>query len=504
MWPILSEADNFLIPLGYLCLAAAIRESMPDVQLRLVDCPVERMGWGSLRALIETWKPDIVCAGDEAIYVHETARLFHTAKELNPECVTIGGGYTMPHVPEWSLRKAGTDFLVFGEGELTFCELVRTLRYGGDLSSILGILYLDDDERVVKTGFRPLIRDLNELPIPAYDLMPRISHRKGASLFQNSFNIEKGRGCVDTCNFCAIWTQMGEWKTGSPQARYRVKSPERVVREMEILHRQYGYHNFMFVDGTFNLDASWNNEWSDQILSRGWEDIAWYGFFRADTFQKEHERGVFKKLVKTGLHWYLVGVERKEADDYEFLSKHNYNPTMMQSMFDTLRIDYPEVVRHATFLIGLPNDNREKLKRLFDYAVTLRPDFIAFQTISPEPGTTLWNQALEEGWLEEKGMDELKDFYWWQPVMRTQHLTMQEMVELANEMNRDVFKSYLRLDTIRSLFSRSRARRGYYRFMVGVGVKTMLQHLIGVIRGEESFSHLNVIKDMNKPDWYDS
>ncbi|MGB0638224.1 MAG: hypothetical protein ACPGTU_02755, partial [Myxococcota bacterium] len=215
------------------------------------------------------------------------------------------------------------------------------------------------------------------------------------------------------------------------------------------------------------------------------------------------KQGVFKKLVQTGLHWYLVGVEREEKEDFQFLSKHNYETEMMRSMFESLRVEYPQVVRHATFLIGLPDDDRAKLDRLFHYAMSLRPDFIAFQTISPEPGTTLWNQAIQEGWIEDKGMDELRDFYWWQPVMKTNHLSLQEMLEVANNMNRNVFSNYIRMDTLRSLFSRSEARRGYYRFMVGVGAKTMAQHAYESIRGKTSFSHLNVIKDMVKPHWYD-
>jgi hypothetical protein len=259
----------------------------------------------------------------------------------------------------------------------------------------------------------------------------------------------------------------------------------------------------MFVDGTFNIDPDWNNAWADQVIAKNWDDIAWYGFFRADSYEREHKMGVFKKLVQTGLHWYLIGVERETADDYAFLSKHNYDTNVMRSMFESLRVDYPQVVRHATFIIGLPEDTREKLDRLFDYAVSLRPDFIAFQTISPEPGTPLWNQAIAEGWLEDKGMDELKEFYWWQPVMKTNHLSMQEMLEVANTMNRNVFSSYVRWDTLRSLVSRSRARRGYYQFMVGVGAKTMVQHAYDAARGKTSFSHLNVIKDMVKPHWYD-
>ena len=100
-------------------------------------------------------------------------------------------------------------------------------------------------------------------------------------------------------------------------------------------------------------------------------------------------------------------------------------------------------------------------------------------------------------------MDELKEFYWWQPVMKTNHLSMQEMLEVANTMNRNVFSSYVRWDTVRSLVSRSRARRGYYQFMVAVGAKTMAQHMFDSMRGRTSFSHLNVIKDMVKPHWYD-
>ena len=70
-------------------------------------------------------------------------------------------------------------------------------------------------------------------------------------------------------------------------------------------------------------------------------------------------------------------------------------------------------------------------------------------------------------------------------------------------MNRNVFSSYVRWDTLQSLFSTSRARRGYYQFMVAVGAKTMAQHLLDSARGKTSFSHLNVIKDMVKPHWYD-
>ena len=296
---------------------------------------------------------------------------------------------------------------------------------------------------------------------------------------------------------------MGSWKDGKPRPRYRVKSPERVVREMEVLHRQYGYHNFMFVDGTFNIDPNWNNEWADQVIAKNWDDIAWYGFFRADTYERERKMGVFKKLkLETGLHWYLVGVERETADDYAFLSKHNYDTNLMRAMFESLRVDYPEVVRHATFIIGLPEDTREKLDQLFDYAVSLRPDFIAFQTISPEPGTPLWNQTIAEGWLEDKGMDELKEFYWWQPVMRTNHLSMQEMLEVANTMNRNVFSA----TCAGTPFARCSRASGATSVLPVHGGCRGKDHGAARLRccpWKDILSHLNVIKDMVKPYWYD-
>ena len=147
----------------------------------------------------------------------------------------------------------------------------------------------------------------------------------------------------------------------------------------------------MFVDGTFNIDPNWNNEWADQVIAKNWDDIAWYGFFELTPTSASERWVCSRSSWRQGLHWYLVGVERETADDYAFLSKHNYDTNLMQAMFESLRVDYPEVVRHATFIIGLPEDLQE-LDQLFDYAVSLRPDFIAFQTIAPSP-----EHAVEPG-----------------------------------------------------------------------------------------------------------
>ncbi|MDD2927828.1 MAG: hypothetical protein PHE30_03150, partial [Candidatus Omnitrophica bacterium] len=71
MWPFINESDNFLLPLGLPCIAAAIRMAFPRIEVKIIDCPPLKTGWKSLKENLERERPDIVGAGEEALYQHE-------------------------------------------------------------------------------------------------------------------------------------------------------------------------------------------------------------------------------------------------------------------------------------------------------------------------------------------------------------------------------------------------------------------------------------------------
>ena len=189
-WPILSRRSQAASSFRSGTSVSPLRESMPDVEIKLIDCPVQKMVGVAPNPDARVAAEHGRCAGDRS-HLRPRSRQTLSNREAHIAQVHHGGGFTLPHVPEWALGPGASDFLVFGEGQLTFAEAVKTLRYGGDLNEVKGLRFLGKGE-VVDTGFRPLIHDLDSLPMPAYDLMPRISHRSSAS-FRTASTSRRGR-----------------------------------------------------------------------------------------------------------------------------------------------------------------------------------------------------------------------------------------------------------------------------------------------------------------------
>ncbi|MFA4908392.1 MAG: hypothetical protein WC583_01900, partial [Candidatus Omnitrophota bacterium] len=80
LWPVVNESDNFMLPLGLPCLAASIKKELPDVDVKIIDCPPLKIGWKTLAKLIREIRPDVVGAGEEALYHHEAVKLFRLSK----------------------------------------------------------------------------------------------------------------------------------------------------------------------------------------------------------------------------------------------------------------------------------------------------------------------------------------------------------------------------------------------------------------------------------------
>ena len=166
------------------------------------------------------------------------------AKSISEEIVVIGGGAHPAALPEETLYESKLDFVVTGEGDYTFSELIEAT----DPTKVLGIAYRKNGE-VVRNLPRPLIENLDELPIPAWDLYPieEYRHRVSRILVRRPpvSMIEFSRGCVFKCDFCGSKNTMG--------LGYRKKSPERCAEEMHALYK-LGYREAMLADDIFTSD----------------------------------------------------------------------------------------------------------------------------------------------------------------------------------------------------------------------------------------------------------
>lgn len=498
LWPYMNEQDNFLLPQGLASLAAVLRDDGADVTV--IDCPPQQVGWKTLEERIRTLRPDVLGAGENhAIYAGEVIRLVETARRAHPGVVTVLGGAHFTNLPDWYLPKHPVDLIVRGEGEITMREVVRALARGGldEARKEDGVAWLDADGKVVVNRPRALIDDLDSLPMPAFDLMPMSEYGKAKLLFSpGGATIHHSRGCGAACSFCVWWTQMGERSAGPAgetlKPRWRTKSVARTLAEIEVLYKRYGQRCLVFVDPTFNLDPRFNDEFATALIAKDWP-VVWFAFMRADCILRDEKTGVFEKMVRAGLRHVCIGVERTEDADLKGWGKKFYSQSQSLEVFDLLKRKYPEVFRQATFIVGVRDETPESLRRQLDFARRIDADYPAFHPATPFPGTGLWKEAREKGWLE------IEDFDYFDlstPVMSSETMQREEIDRAMIAMQHD----YVTLPwVLRGLLSRHAYRRNMYRWFTLVTARVFLD---SVRQRVNPFRH-DAYTQMVKPDWYD-
>ncbi len=506
MWPFINESDNFLLPLGLPCIAAAIREKYPRIEVKIIDCPPLKIGWQSLREILKRENPDIVGAGEEALYQHEAGRLFKLAKEINPKVLTFAGGHFFSWMLEYSLGRYPIDVIVRFEGEETVVELIRFLESGADLAAVQGIAYKRNGS-IHQTPDRPLVEDLDRLPIPAYDLMPMGKYSPFGYIWPQSVTLEHSRGCIDRCNFCSLWTFWGKHNKADIDKdeldvvpRYRTKSVERMLEEVDIIYQKYGRRYIIWADPTFNLDPAWTDAFCEGLLKRNYRDLYWWAFLRADFALRDERLGILGKMVKAGMIHPLIGIERCCSEDLKKIRKTGYSRELIKEVFTIFKRKYPQVFRQGTFVTCLPFDTRKSMLELVKYAVEIDIDYPAFHPVAPVPGTYLYQETKKSGLLDE---DDFSKYDWSTPILNSETgISRAEFAKLNIELNKR-YVLYRPHWLIRGLFSSHKHKRGLYWWFFINTMKVMFLEMWGVISGKKKYQGITGFMHMAKPAWYD-
>jgi len=502
-WPIINQSDNFLIPLNYPTLAAWIRDKLDFVDVEILDCCVEKVGYESLKDEIAKRKPDVVAIGEKVVYAHDAMRAFEVAKEVNPDIVTVAGGHIFTHDPEWSLNTCkAIDYVIRYEGEIAFERFIRVGREGGTEQDLRSVVHRGKDDELIYTPLAPVVHNLDDLPPPAFDLMPVKKYSPFGLLWPRAATIQRGRGCVDTCSFCS-WIAMEnkheqqEDGTIKSSSWYRSKSVEKVLEEVDILYNEYGVRYLFWVDATWNVGDKWLQEFCDGIIERGY-DLGWWAFIRYDLLDRQHKNGTLRKMVDAGLRHVLVGVERQE-EGLEWLNKHRYSEDSAVHAFHLLRDHYPEVFRQGTFITGIRTDTEESIRELLAHAHACDLDFAAFHPCTPFPGTPLYDEAKAQGWLEVHDYSQYDMFY---PIMQTETLSREEVAKWTTWCQQNfVMKKPLRYAS--RMFSMHPVRRRlHWWFFIAIN-RVMMMQAWNAITGKESFQGFAGVNKLWQPSWYE-
>lgn len=440
-WAFVNDYDNFMVPQAPPALAAVARAAGHEVEI--LDCLPMKMGWASLEARLRRMRPDVVCAGENhAVFSHEVVKLMSLVKSIDPAIHTIVGGTHFAFLDSWYLGgkhdAPSIDCIARGEGEETFRVLLAELeKVKPEPWTVDGVTARRGSE-VVRAPDRKLIADLDTLPRPAYDLLPMSKYGDSKFLFAaNGSTIHHSRGCPSACDFCAFWINMADHKKGPNGedvlvARWRTKSVEKTIEEIEYLQHAFGKSYFVFVDDTFNVDPKWCDAFAEEVLRRGLK-FRFYAFLRADLILRDEKLGVFEKLVRAGLIHAAIGVERESDEELKNFHKGFQTGSIIRKCMELLETKYPHVFKQTTYLVGLREDTRETILAQGEYAKSLKPDYAGFHPLTPVPGTKLWKEALAKGWVKD---EDFLSYDWSTPVMETETLSLDEIDQALFDCSR--------------------------------------------------------------------
>ncbi len=229
----MSNACWFPIGLGYI--AASLREAGFEVEL--IDILGEGLTRHQFRERLKATRAEAFGIGGIVTAFNNVVDAVSYVREAHPEAFIFAGNTVAYSIPEILLRNSEVTAVVLGEGEVTAVELMRAVRDGGSFEGIKGLMYRGEGGRLVTTGEREPIKDIDKLPLPAWDLMPLERYFKNAKA--RYCVISTVRGCPFNCSYCCK-TFMGY------TIRYR--TPPSVMAELLAFHARYGMDVFHFFD----------------------------------------------------------------------------------------------------------------------------------------------------------------------------------------------------------------------------------------------------------------
>lgn len=368
-------------PMGLMYVGASLKKAGHEP--RIHDCALDYKDLHVLRRIITGWKPDFIGISIIITELEQTKQIMRMIRDELPDVkVTFGGPWPSAN-PDESIKAFGADFVVLGEGENVFPELISAIINNRPTASIPGTASLIDG-RVKVNPIQPLTEDeLNALPFPAWELLDHKLYAKASSFAgvgrRPYMTMLTSRGCWFRCAYCH--RTMGKV--------FRRRSAESVLCEIEELRFKYGFKEFEIIDDCFNLDR----ERMYAILSGirdTFDDIKLHfpNAVRSDMLEPE-DMMLFKQA---GTESAMFAIETS-------------SPRLQKMIRKNLNIDKATLVINAAveagiystgfFMIGFPTETYEEASATVEFAVRSSLHRSTFMFVIPFDGTELAEMASD-------------------------------------------------------------------------------------------------------------
>jgi len=426
----------------YAQWGAYIREK-GYTDIEVLDATVLNIPIEEIAAKVKEKNPDVVVLGDMIHCSVGFGIIWHfnqaaaRIKEVLPKVKIIMGGLWYSSLPVQTLEdNPAMDYVVMGEEE-AFCDLISALDKGKNTKDIAGVTSRIEGQ-IIMGPHRPLLMDLNTLPLPAYDLFPMDKY-VGHTYWKPFVEMMTSRGCPSACTFCYEWDQ---YDPRHPEdfLKWRAKSPERVIEELELLHKM-GVKVVVIQDDNFNV----NPERVERFCKLKKEKnipIKWVSLGRAVDWVNCEK--ILPLMKETGMFMGVFGIEVTTPEELKKIAK-GITVEQVKKTIDILRAQNIAVV--ADIMMGFDYDTEHIIKQRFEFTDEVDPDILWVGYVTPAPNSPIWRQRVKRGEIDPKKIDFLKwDFL--HPVMPTEHLSLEDYGRLGAWCMREFFSKPGRIQRI--------------------------------------------------------
>ncbi|MFH0863010.1 MAG: radical SAM protein [Candidatus Altiarchaeota archaeon] len=349
----------------------------------------------------------------------------------------IWGGPHPSTYPQQTCDSALADYVVIGEGEITFLELLRALEKdekSPQVSDIAGLVHKKDGI-TARNGDRKFM-DMEELDHPSYDLVDLKKYQDGLGMIC----VETSRGCPHRCSFCYVHD--------FHKRRWRKKSVKKVLGELHYIAAKYGVDSFFICDDNFFTDKKRVLEICTALIASG-KGYKWFTQGRANYIASFTDEEM-QTLKKAGLEFIAIGAESGSQRLLDYIKKDITVEEIINASRNCARAGIRPVL---SFIVGIPNETEEDLRQTLDVydrlkAISDDVEINGLYLFTTYPGTPIYQEAIKLGYREKQTLEEWaawkfshpSNLTWLSPRDRNRLFTISKIVLF--QFLRDRFRSY--------------------------------------------------------------
>ncbi|MFH1790981.1 MAG: radical SAM protein [Candidatus Omnitrophota bacterium] len=372
--PLETNITGVYPPLGIAYLASVLRKAGHEAAI--LDNEIMIFGDGRVRNHVTSTRPDMVLISCTTPLWKRAVDIGRIVKEVSDDIIVGIGGPHLSVYPRETLAEPCFDFGMYGEGEETVLEAVSAAESGKSFESIKGCV-VRNGKGVTITPPREEIEDLDSLPLPSIDLLPYRDYF-ALSVKRPFFSMVTTRGCPYRCAFC-FQGYLG---------RYRSRSAENVVDEMETLVRKYGIREIVMFDETFAVEKERAIRICDLVRERG-ISVRWSIRTRVDLM----DRKLLSSLKAAGCYELHMGIESGNQGVLDRMRKDTRLEDIRKAVGMAKQAGF--IVR-GYFMLAYPGETRRTITETIEFSKSLPLDWASFTVTIGLPGTEMYKKAMRD------------------------------------------------------------------------------------------------------------